>query len=176
MSMDVMVDLETAGTKAGCCILTIGACTFDSSYRFYEKIDINSCKQAGLTEDPATLSWWSKQDALTREEAFSGTQNLVMVLGKFSDWYRKLPEAEKTKFIWGNGADFDLPILEAAYTAVKMVKPWQPYNGRCYRTLKNLYRDVKMNTFSGMKHNALTDAVNQAAHAREILRIHFADE
>lgn len=173
MSIDIMVDLETPGTKAGCGILAIGACSFDGTHTFYEKINHLSCLSAGLRDDPETLKWWDRQDKLAKDEAFSGTKNLVMVLGQFADFLRGLPATSKATFVWGNGADFDLPILAAAYQAVGMKTPWEPFNGRCYRTLKNLYKDIKMQKFQGLKHTALADARNQALHAREILRIHF---
>lgn len=173
MSIDVMLDLETTGTKAGCCILAIGACSFSQEFTFYEKINLESCKIAGLRNEIETLKWWEKQTKEARDEAFSGTKDLITVLGQFSDFLRLLPATAKTTFVWGNGADFDLPILQAAYAKAGMKTPWEPFNGRCYRTLKNLYKTIEMRKFEGLKHNALADAKNQAMHAREILRIHF---
>lgn len=173
MSIDIMVDLETTGVSAGCGILAIGACSFLGKYTFYDRIHPHSCLTAGLKEDPETLKWWNKQDRAARDEAFSGTKDLVMVLGQFADFLRCLPAPSKVVYLWGNGADFDLPILSAAYSAVGMKTPWEPFNGRCYRTLKNLYKPIAMREFEGLKHTALADAKNQAAHAREILRIHF---
>lgn len=174
MSIDIMVDLETLGTRAGCGILSIGACTFDEKHTFYRKVLPSSGSTLGLTVDDATMEWWNKQHPDARRESFSGVDSLTTVLGAFADWYRKIPAREKEKkFIWGNGADFDLPILQACYIAAKMKQPWDPFNGRCYRTLKNLYFDIKMDTFEGQKHTALADAINQAAHARKILRAHF---
>ena len=92
----------------------------------------------------------------------------------FSDWFRKLDGVQKSKFVWGNGADFDLPILGAAFKAIGMEIPWAAYNGRCYRTLKNLYKEIAMDKFIGTKHNALQDAMNQAIHASTILQKHFS--
>ena len=69
----------------------------------------------------------------------------------------------------GNGADFDLPILAAAYAAVGLSVPWKPYNGRCYRTLKNLAPVVKL-ARPGTHHNALDDARTQAVHAIKLMR------
>ena len=173
MSIDLMIDLETTGTKPGCAILSIGAATFDLEYKFYANIIHASFIEQGLKDDPSTIAWWDKQNAAARNEAFSGTTPLVRALGQFADFLRMLGPA-KTTFVWGNGADFDLPILEAAYTAVGMKKPWEPWNGRCYRTLKNLYFDTKAQDANPTKHNALTDAVYQAQHARLILERHFA--
>ncbi|EKD22463.1 MAG: putative endodeoxyribonuclease [uncultured bacterium] len=175
MSTDIMVDLETTGVSAGCGILSIGACTMDEEEKFYEKIDIKSCREHGLKDLPATINWWSMQSAEARMEAFSGSMELIAVLGDFADWFRRV-ERRKGKegeaFIWGNGADFDLPILKAAYEICDMKVPWKPYNGRCFRTLKNLpmNKEVKMDKFEGMKHNALDDAIYQSRHMMKILR------
>lgn len=172
MTTDVMIDLETTGTSAGCCILSLGACTLDEKYNFYMKISHDSCKSSGLKDLQSTMDWWSKQHPMARDEAFSGTKDLVMVLGAFADWMMAIRKKEGDTFVWGNGADFDLPILGAAYEIVGMEKPWRPFNGRCYRTFKNLpeNKEIKMDKFEGMKHNALDDAKMQARHMLKILR------
>lgn len=177
MSKDIMLDLETLGTSPGCVILSIGASSFCGTYTFYEKISIESSKLSGLVEEPDTMRWWAKQSVEARNESFSGTSPLMGVLGRFSDFYSSIPtKPNEKKFIWGNGADFDLPILAAAYKAANMERPWEPFNGRCYRTLKNLYYEVKAPVFEGTKHTALADAQHQARHALMILRKHFSTD
>ena len=173
-SLDVMLDLETTGISAGCGILSVGACTFDLQQSFYESVSLQSCLDIGLINHASTMQWWEKQSPEAKEAAFSGVLSITEVCGKFSDWFRSLTGSQRSKFIWGNGADFDLPILGAAFKAVGMELPWAAYNGRCYRTLKNLYKDVAMDKFVGVKHNALQDAKNQAAHAVVILQKHFS--
>ena len=163
---NVMLDLETTGVSAGCCILSIGACALDLNNEFYQKISLASCYDRGLKDLPSTLNWWESQDHAVKAEAFSGTLHLQDVLINFAMWLEKL--GEKNVKVWGNGADFDLPILGAAYEACGIEKPWKPYNGRCFRTIKNLYPDVIPNAFRGMKHNALEDAKNQAIHLVKI--------
>ncbi len=170
-STDVMLDLETTGVAPGCGILTIGATTFNKSHTFYQKIMIESCEEVGLLPLASTMAWWDQRPTLVREEAFSGVKSLQMVLGEFSDWWQSLPGREK--FCWGNGADFDLPILRAAYKAVDMECPVAPFNARCYRTLKNLFKEIKAPVIEGFKHHALADAIYQADHASAILRYHF---
>lgn len=71
--------------------------------------------------------------------------------------------------IWGNGADFDNVILTNAYRAVGISRPWEPYHDRCYRTLKNLRRDIHLYR-TGTHHNALYDAITQAEHAVRLLQ------
>lgn len=169
----VMLDLETLGTSPGCVVLSIGACSFDhAGFRktFHQTISIESSKAQGLVVDPRTEEWWQQQDRKVREAAFGGTEGLCEVLDSFHDWFRNLGAWGKIT-VWGNGADFDLPILAAAYKAANRPTPWAPYNGRCYRTLKNLLPHVKAPPFSGAKHCALDDAQHQANHAEILLRV-----
>lgn len=169
-SIDVMVDLETTGISAGCCILSIGAVTFDESSSFYRKISHIDCLERGLKDSMDTINWWSKQSAEARMEAFSGVAPLIDILGNLAEFFLSLEREYMNVYVWGNGADFDLPILGAAYEITGMKKPWKPFNGRCYRTLKNLYQEVKADPFTGLKHSAIDDAVFQARHAMKILR------
>jgi hypothetical protein len=168
--LDVMIDLETVGKKAGCGILQIGACTFDEAYQFSIGIDPIDARKY-LKEDPDTLRWWSGQLPEIREKAFSGTTPLIVALNSFRDWLGGLPAAKNDIEVWGNGADFDLPILQGAYTAIDQEAPWAPFSGRCYRTLKTRLAHVPMQTRELPKHLALNDAIEQARHARLLLQM-----
>lgn len=169
--VNVMVDLETTGTSAGCGILSIGACTFNCSEEFYERISPEASRANGFIDDIETLRWWHKQDFRMREEAFGGTKDVLPILYAFHDWFRSLDTNMKNIFIWGNGADFDLPILAAYYKKMDRPVPWAPYNGRCYRTLKSLLPQVEKPTRKAGKHHALEDAIFQAQHASLLLQV-----
>ena len=175
---NVMLDLETLGTKPGCVILSIGAVSFNPNTglgdTFYVEIYGKSCLEAGLTVDPDTADWWETREPrvkklLERRGSAGESTNLGKALSMFQAWF--LDKGQNVQ-VWGNGADFDLPILSAAYQKCGFTNPpWQPYNGRCYRTLKNLYPGVKLDR-TGVHHNALDDARSQAEHAMQILRAH----
>lgn len=167
-SLDLVIDLETTGVEAGCPILSIGACSVDQQHKFYQSVSHADCIKHGLKDNFETIAWWQRQNKEARDEAFSGITSLIQALGEFHDFFRRIPA--KKIFVWGNGADFDLPILKAAYSKCNMSVPWLPYNGRCYRTMKNNYPDVVAPALSGVKHNALDDAVYQAIHLRMILQ------
>lgn len=170
---NLMVDLETLGLRPGCTILSIGAVWFDHTglgEPFHVVISRNSCGEHGLYEDAETLAWWARQsDAAkaTFHEATSGGFALPAALQDFQDFVKQKTSVK----VWGNGADFDNPILSAAYHAASMKQAWTAYNGRCYRTLKNLFPQVKMER-GGTHHNALDDAVSQAKHAVAIAQAH----
>jgi len=168
----VMVDLETLGRGAGCVILSIGAVVFDEvtgelGHTFYTSISRASCLAAGLTEDESTVTWWSRQapeaqQALRDAESLEAP-SLTNALMEFAAFLNINDE------VWGNGSDFDNVILAAAYSATGMILPWKFWNNRCYRTLKNLRPEIKLERI-GTHHNALDDAKTQAAHAIQLLR------
>lgn len=178
----VMIDLETLGTEPGCAILSIGAAEFGPDglkASLYVPINLRSCLRAGLTEDPDTVAWWEKQSheaKQTLRDSASKTASfplgaalsqldfwLGQVCGLVDDaaWRRGLR-------VYGNGADFDLPILAAACRATGHDVPWAPYAGRCYRSYKNLRPAIKLDRV-GVHHNALGDAQSQAEHCARLL-------
>lgn len=169
LKINVMVDLETLGKRAGCKVLAIGAQVFTPTggeQSFYRVIDRNS--QPDLLEDPDTVAWWAKQSKEAQARLFADDVvkvDLKVALADFTAWVNTLGGEV---LVWGNGADFDNPILSAAYDSVGLPQAWGPWNGRCYRTLKGLRPGIKL-VRQGVHHDALDDARSQADHAVEIL-------
>ena len=166
---NVMVDLETLGTKPGCKVMAIGATVFSQDglgSTFYRAIKRDG--QAPLLEDPDTLAWWAKQSDEARGRLFGANVDNVSLHDALEEFTRWLSVLGDEVLVWGNGADFDNPILSAAYSACGKPQPWGPWSGRCYRTLKNLRPDIKLKR-QGVYHDALDDALSQAAHAVELL-------
>lgn len=171
----VMVDLETLGTRAGCSILSIGAVFFDVEHglgsELYTVVRRDSCLDAGLTEDPDTLAWWRRQSPEAQEVlACAGNETVAYTLTNALEEFRQFIKLSTSVKVWGNGADFDNPILVAAYHAVNARQAWAAFNGRCYRTIKNLYPAQKLTARQGVHHNALDDAKSQATHLIELAR------
>jgi hypothetical protein len=72
----------------------------------------------------------------------------------------------------GNGVDFDNVILANAYSACMLKQPWSHKSNRCYRTIYNETKDIIARpTFSGVAHDALDDAKNQANHLINIWKV-----
>lgn len=169
----VMVDLETLGVVPGCMIVSIGAVVFDPiagelGEGFYRAIDLKT--RYGLHENPDTMAWWASPEREEARKVFTdpAAQRLDYELEAFNRYLTNW--GGKDTVVWGNGADFDNSILAAAYYAT-MIKPgWKPYNGRCYRTIKNLAPSIVMKRV-GTHHNALDDAKSQATHLMEIAHI-----
>lgn len=158
---DVMLDLETLGVRPNAAVFAIGAVKFGGGClgdEFYARIDVEDAVRAGLVMDVSTVRWWMRQGEEARGELESG-EPLCVVLVRFAEWLGT--DAR----VWGNGANFDQVILREAYRAAEIVCPLDPFLDRCYRTLKNLRRDVRKPSLQGTAHNALDDAKAQAVHA-----------
>ena len=179
LTVRIMLDLETLGTRAGCGVISIGAKRFDSDAEFHQVISQESNLWAGLEENLETVQWHHKQEyenapgtytASSYRANGSSVRNLGTALFLFGMWLGEqgADPNGKTTEVWGNGADFDLPILGHAYQACGMQIPWQPYMGRCYRTLKNMRPEIALER-TGKHHNALDDAKSQAGHAVRLL-------
>jgi DNA polymerase III epsilon subunit-like protein len=166
---DVMVDLETLGTLPGSIILSIGAVAFDemevAEKGFYRSVKRITCENFGLTADPKTEAWWEEQSEEARKVLIDPTGvSIYNALYDFNEWLSQYGENVR---VWGNGANFDNPLLAVAH-AKTMVKPrYKFWNERCYRTVKNQFPDIKLER-TGTYHNAMDDARSQAQHLVEI--------
>jgi hypothetical protein len=167
----VMLDLETMGTRPQSPVVAIGAVLFDPrsdaiGETFYQLICLQSCEDVGLEIRADTVLWWLKQGDGARGQLVNPSldrQPIKTALMDFSLW---LP---KGAVVWGNGADFDNVILSSAYTACGQKTPWDYWNNRCYRTVKNLKPSIEL-VREGVHHNALDDAISQAKHLQKILK------
>lgn len=160
----IMFDLETLGTAADACILSIGAVKFDldspnmDDAGFYASVSIDSNLELKRRIQEDTLIWWMKQPVEAQTVFHESKQTLEVAMTDLSDWI-----GDGEYHVWSNGADFDLPMLAHAYTQLCMEVPWKFWNSNCFRTYKKLpgARAVKLD-MQGVKHNALADAVHQA--------------
>lgn len=167
-----MLDLETLGTRPGSIVLTIGAVKFSKlgvGEKFYRSISEADSRANGLTSDPSTVEWWYMQSEEAREAAFAGTDSLRDVLLAFTEFCNTDDFLGTT--MWGNGSDFDNVLLVEAYRAANLCVPWKFTGNRCYRTVKNLFPNVKVPSV-GTAHNALDDAIYQAQHLIAISKRH----
>ena len=161
MTERVMVDIETLGIEPGAAILSIGACRFDTTAgkpedTFEASISLSSCHAAGLSIDPETLEWWLGQGESARS-VLTGGDDLEAALERFTEWYENAAPDE----IWANSPSFDCEHLEHAYSAVGLTVPWEFYEERDVRTIRNLPGAVELER-SGTEHDALDDAIHQA--------------
>lgn len=171
---DVMLDLETMGTKPDAAIVAIGAVEFDTATgqvgeRFYLPVQLGSSVRLGGTMDPDTVLWWMQQDEAARRELWQEDRaDLATALQRFAGWIAERAPAGEVR-VWGNGAAFDNVVLRTAYERHYLSPPWRFWNDRCYRTIKAQHPSVKMDR-TGVHHNAADDAESQARHLLAMLK------
>lgn len=173
----IMLDTETLGTTADACILSIGAVKFDlesdaiDDAGFYASISIDSNLEYRRRIQEDTLIWWMKQGPEAQGVFHESKQTLGNALDELSDWI-----GDGDYKVWSNGADFDLPMLAHAYTQHGKEIPWKFWNSTCFRTYKGLPGAKLIRPASmGVKHNALSDAHQQARTAQAIYAALFAN-
>lgn len=158
-----MIDLETMGTTPQSAIVSIGAIVFDPRYgkvskeTFYRELD---WKDQERHICPETTAW--KDQSAEAKAAHFGLDALDDVLKELAEW---LPKDCK---VWGNGATFDISMLEDAYRQYEIEIPWKFWNVRDCRTVLDMYEskrggfDKTVNRKGA--HNALEDARFQAKY------------
>ena len=175
--IEFMIDLETMGSGPTAAIVSIGCVPFDRESltvgqdEFYTVVDLESSLKAGLTAESSTILWWMTQSEEARTELFSGRRaQLYEALSALRYWMAGLVPAKNDRKVWGNGTAFDNVILSSAYKAVGLETPWNFWNDRCFRTMKNEFADMPLPDRSGLHHKAVDDARYQAECLVEILR------
>ena len=169
--MDVMLDLETLGTRPGCVILTLGAVKFDPySLRepdsgIYFRVDVDEQTALGREVQEDTLNWWLNQTEDIREEAL-GEQDRVSLSTLYRDLNKFLVGVDS---IWAQGPLFDFAILENLYRQCGWPTPWQYWQIRDSRTLFGVHGDPRVKGKAGL-HNALEDCVSQAVAVQQIYK------
>lgn len=183
--IDIIIDIETLGTKPGCPIIEIGACSIDPvsgvivanfSRRVNHKLPsgyFDAMLRAGTSSLGAdlydTVVWWTS-DA-DRSETFrritSGGQHANWVMQVFLAWYKFqiLGLAPETVRVWANGPQFDLVILQAALSHYDITRPWICWQERCVRTAleqAGYERGSVPWVEQGPRHRALNDARHEA--------------
>lgn len=187
----VMVDLETMGTRPDSAIVAIGAVFFnlptletpapEFGPSFYANVDLQSSIDAGLKVDGNTVYWWLEQDEAARRRLLDKRLGLEQALHEFRyfwEGYEPQPDSPgsyvrfqeqhdmSTQYLWAHGLDFDVGILRTAYAQIHRPHPWKYNRVNDDRTL---YRNTGeppwaelRGELEGVEHNALYDAQLQA--------------
>lgn len=172
--MDVMLDIETLGTKPGCAVLEVAACTFDlgtgkTGATFETTVKVGPQMDAGLTADWGTISWWMQQEERTRKMVMSEKWSPEQTAFAFSNWFREVGGIT----IWAQGMDFDPPILAHFMKTFGYNPPWKFWEVRDTRTLCDLARyrtgfDYKRDVpREGTHHRAIDDVLHQVKCCHE---------
>lgn len=169
---DFSIDLETLHVRYNAAIIAIGCVQFDANTgcignKFYVEIDFNSAIKSGKVSGE-TLKWWMQQSDKAKR-IFTDDEKktpLPVALDELRTFILKNCKSPKDLRVFGNGATFDITILEHAYDAgaVGQREPWNFRNVRDMRTICDLaaLSDDEWPARIGTHHNALDDATHQA--------------
>jgi hypothetical protein len=171
-----MLDLETMGNRSNTALVSIGAVEFnietgETGREFYRVIDLQTCLDIGLKVQASTIYWWMQQDQKARERICAKGEHIQKVFGDFNFWMQDCVDKVR---IWGNGARFDIGILEDAYVACQLKTPWYFRSERDVRTLVSFAPHVKENMpFEGVYHDPVDDCKHQIKYCSKIWNMFF---
>ena len=175
--MYVMLDYETLGNGADTIVLSLGAVYFNRDGIHHEKLfhfNLRDQVSNKRTFTASTLIWWMGQKEGAREVFKKLGDDALTIENFFLEFETESELAmKKVNETWdqfkpiGNGANFDISILEDIYRRHHGKRdegiPWKFWNVICYRTF-NLLTDCKklLARPHGTHHSALDDARYQA--------------
>ena len=170
------IDMETLSTEHNAALLSVGAVihnfgTGQQVDTFYANITPESSIAAGLHVSESTKAWWTKQGQAAQDVLSVDQRPLRDVLIDFAKWLA----GHGVQYAIGNGPRADNQWLESACKAVGMQSPIKYWGDLDMRTLTFigthiLGLDHWHNTFKGVKHNALHDAINEAEFCNAVFQ------
>lgn len=163
---DLMIDFETLGTNPDTTVISVGCVFFnpDTGQKgptFYMAFEIDGQMKKGRTIDASTLKWWMGQSGGAKKVFNEQAKPAEVVLSTFAQWC-KANCGKKTLMPWGNGATFDISIMENLFSQYQLDCPWMYYNVMDLRTFRRFLANNAKIEKKGTNHNALDDANSQA--------------
>lgn len=164
---DLMIDVETLGTRPGSVVLSIGAVMFGPEglgNEFYVELRYDDLLAHGFKQDADTLKWWFNQP---NKPPINGEMRVCEGLLRFSEFCK----AQKFERVWAKSPQFDVVMLEEMYRTLYLGVdvPWTYKQPRDVRTALDMLRPIGKQTLDELwkgkiEHNALDDAKLQAQH------------
>lgn len=175
--MHVMIDLETFGNDHSTAVVSMGVVCFNKTGIISEKLfllDFVEQIKKGRTVTGSTLQWWLAQGDGAREVFKQEKDKDRLQLSKFfqefegflDDSLKEVGEKRDELKPWGNGANFDITIVEDLFRRHhekhEFAIPWKFWNVWCFRTFNHLTKARDKFKREGIHHDALDDARYQA--------------
>lgn len=189
----VMLDAETLGLKPGCVVLSISAVFFDlddagagieDKDKFFIHLPLFESLAKGLTIDPDTANWWTKQKEAVRNKTHESLLTLAPLYEQLSEFRNFLVTHRKEEGleleVWANSPSFDVEILLHLFKLVNLPWPAKYYNEMDSRTIRRFF-DIEDDELSGLdsskRHDPEYDCeyqikVVQLARSR-VLKVNF---
>lgn len=188
--LHIMLDLETLGKTIMAPVVQIAAvCAVEdddgvwhrlwhlTGATFDDRINFDNA-MVGRKPSGSTLAWWMRQSEEARAmltQAHQGEDDfgcsVERALERFTVWVREMADhcAAQEVYLWGNGSTDDNAWLKSLYEQWGLDMPVEYWGHRCYRTVKDLYRNVPRPPAQGVAHDGLSDAINQMTHLMLIM-------
>lgn len=171
---EVMIDVETIGTRPNAPIISLGAVAFDQrklviGESFYCNVSLESSVALGAVIDPDTVMWWMRQTDDARSALTRNAKQAEEALNSFSLWLEASSVPQDGRKIWAAGIDFGCVLLAEHYRRLRYPLPWHYWNQRDYRTVREMFPNIEQAKRKN-KHNALDDAIHQVEHLFKIRR------
>lgn len=154
---DVMIDLETYGTRPGCAVRSIGAVCFDPNTdelgtEFYDDVFGG---QSELKYEAETVKWRGTIEP-SGDWCIKAT-TLGQVAQNFREWFHSI----SGRNVWAHGSAI-IPAWDVASTSAGVNVPWMQSAVRDTRTLYALAEFTQHPTTRGAEPYALHTARHQA--------------
>lgn len=171
MRDDIVIDIETLGTKEDCIIVSIGALIFNRGdapgvfkAEFDVKLDIEN--QPGRVAEPGTIKWWMEPSMDEARKMAFGKEGirLGLALKQLDDFIKE----HKPNEAWACSPSFDMTILSNAYAGHRQKFPVKFWKWSCIRTMENFFygkntrKKGGANDLGGVAHDALDDCKMEA--------------
>lgn len=179
--VDIIIDIETLGTKPGSPIIEIGACAIDNGTgeiysNFSRRVrcgwlfaDLEDLPRNAGDDMGKTVRWWlddpGRADVLKKLTGTDPIEDEEDALVVFVDWFADVTRDATAVRVWANGPAFDVSILCAAFDRYGVERPWICWQERCVRTALE-QADYERGSVPwierGPRHRALNDARHEA--------------
>lgn len=175
---DCMIDVESfsldenaALVGLGCAFFDLQTCTIGPT--FSQTIHLATSVALGGRIDASTCLWWLGQSEAIRNQVRFQGRDVRLVMTDFCEWMREHSDPTTVR-VYGNSDAFDIGKMERHLKWLGMEPPWFWTNRRCFRTIRNLYPQVKYDPSqkNGEAHDPLVDAVFQVEHLFKIKNRH----
>lgn len=167
-----MIDFETLGNTPNTAVISMGVVIFNRQEIISERIwyfNLEEQLRCHAEISSETVAWWIKQGSKAKA-VFDKAQARGISPRQFALEFVEMLGPKPDIRVWGNGATFDVSIVESILRRTGHNPPWKFWNIRCYRTLKQMFGIEAGMERLGTKHDALDDARFQAQCLQEFLR------